>query len=256
MLAASYWSLLAPAIEMTEENSTLFSKESRLSFVPAAIGFALGAVFVAGCEVLLPANAGDMLNFHSEKKDDTAAVALTGVRRSPRLAKKVKAAPGGAAAAAALRAKRVLLLVVAVTIHNFPEGLAVGVAFGAAAQPGSSHTIAAAIALAVGIGIQNFPEGMAVSLPLHREGMPRCRAFWFGQLSGMVEPLGGILGALLVTTMTALLPYALGFAAGAMIYVVVDDLVPESHASSNVKLANCGFVLGFIVMMSLDVALG
>ena len=267
MLAASYWSLLAPAIEMTEENSVRFSKESRLSFLPAAVGFALGAIFVAGCEALLPANAGDLLSFTSAgdgQKEDDDAVAP---RRSPRLVTKksaaatttqrgLKGAAADIAADTALRVKRVLLLVIAVTIHNFPEGLAVGVAFGAAAQPGSKHTVAAAIALAIGIGIQNFPEGMAVSLPLHREGMGRCRAFWFGQLSGMVEPIGGLLGALAVTSVSALLPYALGFAAGAMVYVVVDDLVPESHASSNVKLANCGFVIGFIVMMSLDVALG
>jgi ZIP family zinc transporter len=150
--------------------------------------------------------------------------------------------------------RRTTLLVLAITLHNIPEGLAVGVAFGAAAQ--GTGALGAAVALAIGIGLQNFPEGSAVSLPLRREGMSRRRALWYGQLSGIVEPVAGVLGAWLVIRVTALLPYALAFAAGAMIFVVAEELIPESQREGNVHHATGGMIVGFPVMMALDVALG
>ena len=149
-----------------------------------------------------------------------------------------------------------MLLVLAITLHNFPEGLAVGVAFGALSAGLPSATIAGAVALALGIGIQNFPEGTAVSVPLRREGFSRFRSFFWGQLSGVVEPIAGVLGALAVIVVKPLLPYALAFAAGAMIYVVVEELIPESQQQSNTDVATIGAMLGFTVMMTLDVALG
>merc|ERR1719232_472064 len=151
--------------------------------------------------------------------------------------------------------RRILLLIVAVTIHNIPEGLAVGVGFGAVGHS-TSATFQTARNLALGIGIQNFPEGIAVSLPLKAAGFSNARAIWYGQLSGLVEPVAGVLGAALVTFIVPILPYALAFAAGAMIYVVVDDIIPESQAEGNGKLASWGAIIGFIVMMSLDVSLG
>jgi ZIP family zinc transporter len=147
-------------------------------------------------------------------------------------------------------------LVLAITLHNFPEGLAVGVAFGAAAAGFESATLAGAVALAIGIGIQNFPEGTAVSIPLRREAVSRGKAFWYGQLSGTVEPIAGVLGAALVVIARPILPYALAFAAGAMIFVVVEDLIPESQAGGHSHSATLGAMLGFAVMMTLDVALG
>ncbi len=155
--------------------------------------------------------------------------------------------------------RRTTLLVLAVTIHNIPEGLAVGVAFGAAASlTGVAQTsqIGAAIALAIGIGLQNFPEGTAVSLPLRREGLTRAKSFWYGQLSAFVEPIAAVFGALLVISMATILPYALAFAAGAMIFVVVEELIPESHRQGNVHLATAGVIAGFAIMMTLEVALG
>jgi len=151
--------------------------------------------------------------------------------------------------------RRILLLIVAVTVHNIPEGLAVGVGFGAVGRS-SSATFEHARNLALGIGIQNFPEGLAVSLPLKAAGFSSWRAVWYGQLSGLVEPVSGLLGALLVSVMEPVLPYALAFAAGAMIYVVFDDIVPEANSFGNGKVASCGAMVGFIVMMSLDVGLG
>jgi ZIP family zinc transporter len=144
----------------------------------------------------------------------------------------------------------------AITLHNIPEGLAVGVAFGAVGAGIPSASIAAAIALAVGIGLQNFPEGAAVSVPLRREGMSRLKAFAYGQASGLVEPVAGVLGALLVISIRPLLPFALAFAAGAMIYVVVEEVIPESQNSGNSDIATIGAMIGFAVMMTLDVALG
>lgn len=153
--------------------------------------------------------------------------------------------------------QRSVLLVLAITLHNIPEGLAVGVAFGAVAAGLPSATIAGAVALAIGIGIQNFPEGAAVSIPLRREGMSRGKSFLYGQASGIVEPIAGVLGALAVIAMRPLLPYALAFAAGAMIYVVVEELIPESQMEKkHSDIATIGTLLGFAVMMTLDVALG
>ncbi|NTW05997.1 MAG: ZIP family metal transporter, partial [Peptococcaceae bacterium] len=152
--------------------------------------------------------------------------------------------------------QRSILLVTAITIHNIPEGLAVGVAFGAAAVNLPSATLAGAVALAFGIALQNFPEGAAVSIPLRREGLSRARSFWYGQLSGMVEPVAGIVGALAVMAMTPLLPYALAFAAGTMIYVVVEEVIPEAQSSGNSDYATIGTMLGFVLMMILDVGLG
>ncbi len=152
--------------------------------------------------------------------------------------------------------KRSTLLILAITLHNIPEGLAVGVAFGAIASGLPTATLGAAIALAIGIGIQNFPEGLAVSVPLRREGMSRLKSFWYGQLSAIVEPIAGIIGAAAVITVQSILPYALGFAAGAMIFVVVEEPVPESHRDGNTHLATTGAMIGFVVMMILDVAFG
>jgi ZIP family zinc transporter len=218
MIAASFWSLLAPAIEMSEEISSL------PAFVPAAIGFLLGGAFLWGIDKVLP-------HLHMGFPMEEAEGVKTSWQRS-------------------------VLLILAITLHNIPEGLAVGVAFGAAAAGFPGATVGAAAALALGIGIQNFPEGTAVSVPLRREGFSRLRAFWYGQLSGMVEPVSGVLGAALVLLMRPILPYALAFAAGAMIYVVVEELIPESQLAKNTDVATIGAMLGFTLMMTLDVALG
>jgi ZIP family zinc transporter len=161
---------------------------------------------------------------------------------------------------------RSILLVLAITLHNIPEGLAVGVAFGALSANLPSASLAGAVALALGIGIQNFPEGTSVAVPLRRgtsvavplrrEGMSRLKSFWYGQLSGMVEPIAGVLGAAMVIFLKPILPYALSFAAGAMIFVVVEELIPESQLGKNTDIATMGAMLGFAVMMTLDVALG
>ena len=218
MIAASFWSLLAPAIEMAENDSNL------PAFIPAAVGFLLGGAFLFAVDKILP-------HLHLGLPRSEAEGISTTWQRS-------------------------VLLVLAITLHNFPEGLAVGVAFGALAAGLPSATIAGAIALAIGIGIQNFPEGTAVSVPLRREGLSRFRSFFWGQLSGIVEPIAGVLGAMAVIVMKPLLPYALAFAAGAMIYVVVEELIPESQAESKTDVATIGAMLGFTVMMTLDVALG
>jgi ZIP family zinc transporter len=213
MIAASYWSLLAPSIEM-----------SNGSWVPACVGFLAGGVFLLGVDKVLP-------HLHAGLPLDKAEGIKTSWQRS-------------------------VLLVLAITLHNIPEGLAVGVAFGAVAAGVPSAGLGAAVALALGIGIQNFPEGLAVSLPLRREGLSRRRAFWWGQLSGVVEPVAGVLGALAVVVFQPILPYALAFAAGAMIYVVIEELVPESQCNGNADLATMGTMVGFAVMMALDVGLG
>ncbi|NWI80898.1 S39AB protein, partial [Dryoscopus gambensis] len=161
----------------------------------------------------------------------------------------------GAPAAGSSSWRRIMLMILAITIHNIPEGLAVGVGFGAVGKSASA-TFQSARNLAIGIGIQNFPEGLAVSLPLRGAGFSTWKAFWYGQLSGMVEPLAGALGAFAVALAEPLLPYALGFAAGAMVYVVMDDIIPEAQTSGNGKLASWTSILGFVVMMSLDVGLG
>jgi ZIP family zinc transporter len=220
MIAASFWSLLAPSIELAKEQDG-----ESMKWVAPLIGFLLGAIFLRITDKLLP-------HFHPQ----------LAVREGPKTTW-----------------HRSTLLVLAITLHNIPEGLAVGVAFGAAAHlTGEAYSaqIGSAIALAIGIGLQNFPEGSAVSLPLRREGMGMGKSFWYGQLSGAVEPIAGVLGAALVMLMTPILPYALAFAAGAMIFVAAEELIPEAQAKGNVDIATGGVIAGFAVMMTLDVALG
>lgn len=217
MIAASCWSLLIPSIEMAAEWSIP-------AWMPAAVGFLVGATFLRLVDRVLP-------HLHRGMATEDAE----GVKTSW---------------------QRTTLLVLAITLHNIPEGLAVGVAFGAAAAGLESATLAGAIALAIGIGIQNFPEGTAVSMPLRREGFSRARSFWYGQLSGVVEPIAGVAGAALVLIARPILPYALAFAAGAMIFVVVEELVPESQTGGHSHAATWGAIIGFTVMMTLDVALG
>jgi len=217
MIAASFWSLLAPSIEMAE-------KMGIPSWIPAVIGFLAGGFFLRLVDWLLP-------HLHIGFGEEHTEGIKTGWQRS-------------------------VLLVLAITLHNIPEGLAVGVAFGALASNVPDANLAGALALAVGIGIQNFPEGMAVSVPLRREGLSPFKSFWYGQISGMVEPIAGVLGAAAVIFVKPILPYALAFAAGAMIYVVVEELIPESQLHKNTDLATVGAMLGFAVMMALDVAFG
>lgn len=217
MLAASYWSLLAPAIEMGAEGSLP-------DWFPATVGFLLGGLGLWGIHKVLP-------HLHESAGRESRE---------------------GLAAAW----RRTTLLVTAMTLHNLPEGMAVGVAFGALAADLPSASLAGAIALALGIGIQNFPEGLAVAMPLRAAGASRSQAFWIGQLSAAVEPVGGVLGALAVVTMRPILPYALAFAAGAMVFVVVEEVIPEAHSSGNKDIATLSSLLGFAVMMTLDVALG
>jgi ZIP family zinc transporter len=217
MVAASFWSLLAPAIEMSEGGSVP-------SWFPAVTGFLLGAFFLRLTDRLLP-------HLHMFTNMDQAEGIPTHWRRTT-------------------------LLVLAITLHNIPEGLAVGVAFGAAAHGLQWATVAGATALAIGIGIQNFPEGAAVSVPLAREGVSKVRSFWYGQLSGIVEPVAGVIGAAAVLTWQPILPYALAFAAGAMIFVVIEEVIPEAQQGGHGDAATMGSILGFAVMMTLDVALG
>jgi ZIP family zinc transporter len=215
MVAASYWSLLAPAIEMSEGEG--FTK-----VIPAASGFLMGALFLFALDKTLP-------HLHINFKE------TEGIKSSW---------------------QRTTLLVLAITLHNIPEGLAVGVLFGGVAAGIPEASIAGAVTLAIGIGIQNFPEGIAVSMPLRRMGMSRRKSFMYGQSSAIVEPIAGVLGAVAVTFFTPILPYALAFAAGAMIFVVVEEVIPETQQDKNTDIATLGFIAGFIVMMSLDVALG
>jgi len=216
MIAASFWSLLAPAIEMSEAVSTL------PKWVPALVGFMSGGLFLAGIDKVLP-------HLHPGLKK------AEGIKTSW---------------------QRSILLVLAITLHNIPEGLAIGVAFGAVAYGLESATLGAAVALAIGIGLQNFPEGAAVSFPLRREGMSKLKSFSYGQASGVVEPIAAVIGAIAVITMQPILPYALAFAAGAMIFVVIEELIPESQAGNNTDIATIATLVGFSVMMTLDVALG
>jgi ZIP family zinc transporter len=217
MIAASFWSLLAPSIDMAENMGMI-------PWIPPIIGFLAGGASLRIVDRLLP-------HLHPGFSIDKAEGIHTSWRKS-------------------------ILLVLAITLHNFPEGLAVGVAFGAVAAGIPSASLAGAAALAIGIGLQNFPEGTAVSVPLRRSGLSRFKSFWYGQLSGAVEPLGGVIGAAAVLAMRPILPYALAYAAGAMIFVVVEDAIPESQLSGNTDIATLGAMLGFAVMMSLDVALG
>lgn len=218
MIAASFWSLLAPAIQMAEENERI------PAWIPATVGFLCGALFLGLMDRLIP-------HLHMGLPTEDAEGIHT-------------------------HWKRVVLLVLAITLHNIPEGLAVGVAFGAVGANIPAASLAGAMALALGIGLQNFPEGAAVSIPLRREGVSRLKSFWFGQLSGMVEPIAGVLGAAAVLIMRPILPYALAFAAGAMIYVVVEELIPEAQHGKHSDFATMGAMIGFAIMMTLDVALG
>lgn len=217
MIAASYWSLLAPAIEMAAD---FFLPP----WIPAAIGFLVGGIFLRLVDNFIP-------HLHIGFPEEEAEGVSTSLHRS-------------------------VLLILAITIHNIPEGLAVGVAFGALAADIPTATLGGAVALALGIGIQNFPEGTSVSVPLRREGLSRFKSFWYGQLSGFVEPLSGFMGAIAVIVVRPMLPYALAFAAGAMIYVVIEELVPEAQLEGNADLATMGVMIGFTIMMSLDVGLG
>lgn len=217
MVAASFWSLLAPAIELSEG-------QSLPSWFPPAVGFLAGALFLFALDKLIPHLH---INFGHHEKEG------------------IKTNWHGT-----------VLLVLAITLHNIPEGLAVGVAFGAAAAGMDGFTVGSAIALAIGIGIQNFPEGTAVSVPLRREGLSRWKSFYWGQLSAVVEPVAGVLGAVAVIYMQPILPYALAFAAGAMIYVVVEEVIPETQRDKYTDWATMGFIGGFLVMMMLDVGLG
>ena len=218
MVAASFWSLLMPSIELSER---LYPSAP---WMPAAIGFLVGALFLFFLDKKMPHLH---LNFNENEKE--------GIKT---------------------QLHKTTLLVLAITLHNIPEGLAVGVLFGAAANGMEGATIAGAIALAIGIGIQNFPEGFAVAMPLRRQGVSRLKSFWYGQLSAIVEPVAAVLGALAVSFFTPILPYALAFAAGAMIFVVVEEVIPETQRDQYTDIATLGFIGGFIVMMSLDVGLG
>ena len=217
MIAASFWSLLAPSLELSEGLSVPV-------WFPALIGFLLGGVLMRLVDMYLP-------HLHPGAPPEETEGVKTEWHRS-------------------------MLLVSAITLHNIPEGLAIGVAFGAAASGLEGATLGSAVGLALGIGIQNFPEGAAVSLPLRREGLSRRDSFLWGQLSAMVEPISAVLGAFLVIAMSPLLPYALAFAAGAMIFVVAEELIPEANRGGNGDIATMGVMLGFAVMMVLDVAFG
>lgn len=218
MIAASFWSLLSPAIEMEE------AKNPGLGWVPALVGFLSGGAFLLLIDKLLP-------HLHSRLQIEKSEGIKTSWNRS-------------------------VLLVLAITLHNIPEGLAIGVAFGALAINPDMAILTGAVSLTIGIGLQNFPEGAAVSIPLRREGFTRFKAFIYGQLSGIVEPVAGVFGALLVITVAPLLPYALSFAAGAMIFVVIEELIPESQIGDETDLSSIGVMIGFATMMVLDVGLG
>ncbi|MGB7786102.1 MAG: ZIP family metal transporter [Salinimicrobium sp.] len=216
MVAASFWSLLAPGIEMSPG-------EGFVKVIPAVVGFALGALFIFGLDKVLPHLH---VNFKMSQKEGVK----TPWHRS-------------------------ILLTLAITLHNIPEGLAIGVLFGGAAMGLENASIGGAVALAIGIGLQNFPEGFAVAMPLRGQGLSRWKSFNFGQLSAIVEPVAACLGAWAVMTFQPILPYALCFAAGAMIFVVVEEVIPESQQERFTDIATLGFIGGFIIMMSLDVGL-
>ena len=218
MLAASIFSLLVPSIEMSEKSFPA------TPWLPAMVGFALGALFVYALDKVLP-------HLHINFKQSEAE----GVKSSWH---------------------RTTLLIMAITLHNIPEGLAVGVLFGAALNGIGDASIAGAVALAIGIGIQDIPEGFAVSMPLRRQGLSRWKSFYYGQLSAIVEPVAAVLGAILVTYMQSFLPFVLAFAAGAMIFVVVEEVIPETQRDKYTDIAALGFIAGFLIMMFLDVSLG
>ena len=222
MIAASFWSLLAPALEYAEADY------GNLAWLPAAIGFLLGGFFIRLIDYVVP-------HLHLSKPIEEAE----GMQPKKGLSKS-------------------MLLFLAITINNIPEGLAIGVTFGALATqlPGVDGSIMGAIGLAIGIGLQNIPEGSSLSLPIRGEGHSRWKAFWYGSMSAVVEPIAAVIGAAFVLSMTAILPYALAFAAGAMIFVVVEELIPESQSNGNTDIATLSLMVGFVVMMVLDVALG
>lgn len=215
MVAASVWSLLIPAIDMS-------GGEGFIRVVPSVVGFLTGVAFLFGIDKVLP-------HLHANFKK------VEGLKTPW---------------------QKTTLLVLAITLHNIPEGLAVGVLFGGVAAGIPEASIGGAVALALGIGLQNFPEGIAVAMPLRRIGLSTRKSFFYGQLSAIVEPVAGVLGAVAVATFTPILPYALAFAAGAMIFVVVEEVIPEAQQNKGSDIATLGFILGFIVMMTLDVALG
>ena len=225
MIAASFWSLIAPAISAVEIQNEL-GQSSMPSFLPPAIGFFMGAAFMFILDKAIP-------HLHIFGKLKEAEGPKTDLKKTS-------------------------LLVLAIAIHNIPEGLAVGVAFGALFIPefADVYTLGAAVALGIGIGLQNFPEGFAVSMPVRRAGLSRRKSWFWGQLSAIVEPIFAVIGAALVMLVWPILPYALSFAAGAMIFIVVEEVIPESQKGGNIDLATMGLIAGFIVMMSLDVALG
>ncbi len=216
MVAASFWSLLAPGIEMSPGEG--FTK-----VIPAVIGFGMGALFLFGLDKVLPHLH---VNFKESEKE--------GVKTPWH---------------------KTTLLVLAITLHNIPEGLAVGVLFGGVAAGFDGATIGGAVALAIGIGLQNFPEGFAVSMPIRRQGASKMKSFMYGQSSALVEPIAAVIGAWAVMTFQPILPYALAFAAGAMIFVVVEEVIPETQRDKYTDIATLGFIGGFIVMMTLDVGL-
>lgn len=222
MIAASFWSLLAPSIDYAE------SSYGSLAWIPAAVGFAVGGIFLRLVDALVP-------HLHLGKDKEQAEGG--GERERKNLSKTA-------------------LLFLAITIHNIPEGLAVGVTFGALATNASPAAFIGAVGLAIGIGLQNIPEGAALSIPIRTDGASRSKAFFWGSMSAIVEPIAALIGALAVTYMTPILPYALSFAAGAMIFVVVEELIPESQTNGNTDIATLGLMAGFIIMMVLDVALG
>ncbi len=215
MIAASIWSLLIPAIEMSES-------QGKIAWVPAAIGFLLGITFLLVLDSVIP-----HLHLKSDKPE--------GIKS---------------------KLKKTTMMVFAVTLHNIPEGMAVGVTFAGALTQNAGITMAGAFALAIGIAIQNFPEGAIISMPLKSEGISKPKAFLYGTLSGIVEPIGAIITILLTNAVVPMLPYLLAFAAGAMIYVVVEELIPESQAGEHSNIGTIGVAIGFVVMMILDVALG
>ena len=226
MIAASFWSLLSPAINFVEIQNNL-GQTTMPSFLPPAIGFFLGAGFMFTLDKMVP-------HLHIFGKIEEAEGPKTDLKKTS-------------------------LLVLAIALHNIPEGLAVGVAFGALASPelgASVFTLGSAVALAIGIGIQNFPEGFAVSMPLRRAGFSKRKSWKWGQLSAIVKPIFAVIGAALVLIVWPILPYALSFAAGAMIFIVVEEVIPESQRGGNTDIATMGLIGGFIVMMCLDVALG
>lgn len=215
MIAASIWSLIIPSINMSEE-------QGKIAWVPAAIGFILGMVFLLVLDSLVP-----HLHLKTEKPEGLKS-----------------------------KLKKTTMMMLAVTLHNIPEGMAVGVVFAGVLAQNTGITLAGAVALAIGIAIQNFPEGAIVSMPLKSEGVSKPKAFLYGTLSGIVEPISALITILLTSTILPILPYILSFAAGAMIYVVVEELIPEAQEGEHSNIGTIGVAIGFVIMMILDVALG